>query len=98
MFDVKGRDSLVSVHSSILENLSISGVCEIEEEPRVSVPPNRPRMVDSQTSPMSSPTDNTSRRNSFAGDSFIKIKDQPATGPTYTGKYISASWRIWLLR
>ncbi|KAH3769426.1 hypothetical protein DPMN_170694 [Dreissena polymorpha] len=32
-------------------------------------------MVDSQTSPMSSPADNTSRRNSFAGDSFIKIKD-----------------------
>ncbi|KAH3746325.1 hypothetical protein DPMN_180732 [Dreissena polymorpha] len=60
MFDVTGRDSLVSVHSSILENLTISGVCQIEEEPRVSVPPNRPRMVDSQTSPMSSPTDNTS--------------------------------------
>ncbi|KAH3718866.1 hypothetical protein DPMN_061691 [Dreissena polymorpha] len=71
MFDVTGRDSMVSVHSSILENLTISGVCEIEEEPRVSVPPNRPKMVDSQTSPMSSPADNTSRRNSFAGDSFI---------------------------
>ncbi|KAH3861738.1 hypothetical protein DPMN_024672 [Dreissena polymorpha] len=51
MFDVTGRDSLVSAHSSILENLTISGVCEIEEEPRVSVPPNRPRMVDTQTSP-----------------------------------------------
>ncbi|KAH3864303.1 hypothetical protein DPMN_027319 [Dreissena polymorpha] len=89
MFDVTGRDSLVSVHSSILENLSISGVCEIEEEPRVSVPPNRPRMVDSQTSPMSSTTDNTSRRNSFAGDSFIKIKDPPATGPTYRKIYLS---------
>ncbi|XP_052237866.1 uncharacterized protein LOC127849186 [Dreissena polymorpha] len=62
MFDITGRDSLVSVHSSILENLSISGICEREEEPRVSVPPNRPRMVDSQTSPMSSPSDNTSRR------------------------------------
>ncbi|XP_052267909.1 uncharacterized protein LOC127869408 [Dreissena polymorpha] len=89
MFDITGRDSLVSVHSSILENLSISGVCEIEEEPRVSVPPNRPRMVDSQTSPMSSPTDNTSRRNSFTGDSFIKIKDPPATGPTYRKIYLS---------
>ncbi|KAH3852317.1 hypothetical protein DPMN_094822 [Dreissena polymorpha] len=33
MFDITGRDSLVSVHSSILENLSISGICEIEEEP-----------------------------------------------------------------
>ncbi|KAH3691115.1 hypothetical protein DPMN_194075 [Dreissena polymorpha] len=89
MFDVTGRDFLVSVHSSILENLSISGVCEIEEEPRVSVPSNRPRMVDSQTSPMSSPTDNTSRRNSFAGESFIKIKDPPATGPTYRKIYIT---------
>ncbi|KAH3874538.1 hypothetical protein DPMN_037783 [Dreissena polymorpha] len=89
MFDVTRRDSLVSVHSSILESLSISGVCEIEEEPRVSVPPNRPRMVDLQTSPMSSPTDNTSRRNSFAGDSFIKIKDPPATGPTYRKIYLS---------
>ncbi|KAH3715073.1 hypothetical protein DPMN_057777 [Dreissena polymorpha] len=46
-------------------------------------------MVDSQTSPMSSPTDNTSRRNSFAGDSFIKIKDLPATGPTYRKIYLS---------
>ncbi|KAH3830727.1 hypothetical protein DPMN_103978 [Dreissena polymorpha] len=27
MFDITGRDSLVSVHSSILENLSISGIC-----------------------------------------------------------------------
>ncbi|KAH3871897.1 hypothetical protein DPMN_035112 [Dreissena polymorpha] len=89
MFDVTGRDSLVSVHSSILENLSISGVCEIEEEPRVKIPPNRPRMVDSQTSPMSSPTDNTSRRNLFAGDSFIKIKDPPATGPTHRKIYLS---------
>ncbi|KAH3876320.1 hypothetical protein DPMN_000159 [Dreissena polymorpha] len=33
MFDVAGRESLVSVHSSVLENLTISGVCEIEEEP-----------------------------------------------------------------
>ncbi|KAH3813849.1 hypothetical protein DPMN_142319 [Dreissena polymorpha] len=89
MFDITGRDSLVSVHSSILENLSISGICEIEEEPRVSVPPNRPRMVDSQTSPMSSPSDNTSRRNSFAVDSFIKIKDPPATGPTFRKIYLS---------
>ena len=89
MFDVTGHDSLVSVHSSILENLTISRVCEIEEEPRVSVPPNRPRMVDSQTSPMSSPSDNTSRRNSFAGDSFIKIKGPPATGPTYRKIYLS---------
>ncbi|KAH3778911.1 hypothetical protein DPMN_180388 [Dreissena polymorpha] len=40
-----------------------TGVCEIEEEPQVSVPPKRPRMVDTQTSPMSSPTVNTSRRN-----------------------------------
>ncbi|KAH3830728.1 hypothetical protein DPMN_103979 [Dreissena polymorpha] len=46
-------------------------------------------MVDSQTSPMSSPSDNTSRRNSFAGDSFIKIKDPPATGPTYRKIYLS---------
>ncbi|KAH3820590.1 hypothetical protein DPMN_122335 [Dreissena polymorpha] len=38
---------------------------------------------------MSSPTDNTSRRNSFAGDSFIKIKDPPATGPTYRKIYLS---------
>ncbi|KAH3781493.1 hypothetical protein DPMN_159323 [Dreissena polymorpha] len=37
MFDVTGHDSLVSVHSSILGNLTISGVCEREEEPRVSV-------------------------------------------------------------
>ncbi|KAH3891561.1 hypothetical protein DPMN_015665 [Dreissena polymorpha] len=46
-------------------------------------------MVDSQTSPMSSPIDNTSRRNLFAGDSFIKIKDPPATGPTYRKIYLS---------
>ncbi|KAH3812297.1 hypothetical protein DPMN_140725 [Dreissena polymorpha] len=39
MFDVTGHDSLVSVHSSILENLTISGVCKIEEQLRVSVPP-----------------------------------------------------------
>ncbi|KAH3708042.1 hypothetical protein DPMN_067481 [Dreissena polymorpha] len=89
IFDVTGHDSLVSVHSSILENLSISSVCEIEEEPRVSVPPNRPRMVDTQTSPMSSPADNTSRRNSFAGESFIKIKDPPATGHTYRNIHLS---------
>ncbi|KAH3857822.1 hypothetical protein DPMN_100437 [Dreissena polymorpha] len=38
---------------------------------------------------MSSPTDNTSRRNSFAGDSFIKIKDPPATGLTYRKIYHS---------
>ncbi|KAH3723749.1 hypothetical protein DPMN_049543 [Dreissena polymorpha] len=89
MFDVTGRDSLVSVHSSILENLTISGVCEIEEEPRVSVSPYRPRMVDSQTSPMSSRADNTSRRNSFAGDSFIKIKDPLTAGPTNRKIYLS---------
>ncbi|KAH3737737.1 hypothetical protein DPMN_044331 [Dreissena polymorpha] len=82
MFDVTWHDSLVSVHSSILENLTISGVCEIEE-PRVSIPPNRPRMVDTQTSPMSFPAVNTSRRNSSAGESFIKLKDPLATGHTY---------------
>ncbi|KAH3839418.1 hypothetical protein DPMN_112848 [Dreissena polymorpha] len=89
MFDVTGHDSLVSVHSSILENLTISGVCEIEEEPRVSVPPNRPRMVDTQTSPMSSPAFNTSRRNSFAWESFINIKESPATGHTYRNIHLS---------
>ncbi|KAH3889185.1 hypothetical protein DPMN_013235 [Dreissena polymorpha] len=46
-------------------------------------------MVDSQTSPMSSPTDNTSRLYLFAKDSFIKIKDPPATGPTYRKIYLS---------
>ncbi|KAH3693903.1 hypothetical protein DPMN_081342 [Dreissena polymorpha] len=89
IIDVTGHDSLVSVHSSILENLSISGVCEIEEEPRVSVPPSRPRMVDTQTSTMSSPADNTSRRYSFAGESFFKIKDPPATGHTYRNIHLS---------
>ncbi|KAH3726888.1 hypothetical protein DPMN_052764 [Dreissena polymorpha] len=54
-------------------------------------------MVDSQTSPMSSPTDNTSRRNSFSGDSFIKSRIRQQQVP-HIGKYISASWRIWLLR
>ncbi|KAH3736998.1 hypothetical protein DPMN_043574 [Dreissena polymorpha] len=89
MFNVMGNDSLVSVHSRIYDNLSISGVCEIEEEPRVSVRPNRPRMVETQTSPVSSPAFNTSRRNSFAGDSFIKIEDPPATGHTYRNIHLS---------
>ncbi|KAH3889900.1 hypothetical protein DPMN_013967 [Dreissena polymorpha] len=43
-------------------------------------------MVDSQTSPMSSPADNTSRRNSFAGDSFIKMG--VVLSPTFITKLI----------
>ncbi|KAH3778955.1 hypothetical protein DPMN_180434 [Dreissena polymorpha] len=46
-------------------------------------------MVDIQTSQMSSPTVYTSRRNSFAGDSFIKIKGPPATGHTYRNIHLS---------
>ncbi|KAH3876319.1 hypothetical protein DPMN_000158 [Dreissena polymorpha] len=38
---------------------------------------------------MSSPDVNTSRRNSFAGESFIKIKDPPATGHTYRNIHLS---------
>ncbi|KAH3880773.1 hypothetical protein DPMN_004694 [Dreissena polymorpha] len=46
-------------------------------------------MVDTQTSPMSSPAINTSRRNLFAGESFINIKDLLATGHTYRNIHLS---------
>jgi len=38
---------------------------------------------------MSLPAFNASKRNSIAGDSFIKIKDPPATGHTYRSAHLS---------
>ncbi|KAH3769305.1 hypothetical protein DPMN_170555 [Dreissena polymorpha] len=46
-------------------------------------------MVDTQTSTVSSRICNTSRRYSFAGDPFIKIKEPPATCHTYGNVHFS---------